>query len=351
MLRKPLLLAIDALGLEAWQMHCDTLVRLAGFAPGEASALHTWLAGRAHREPCRIVVNLADEAYETEDLPRVRGADRKALIERRTAAWFAHPEFARACSLGPAPDGRKGFERLLFAGLERADDLRPWLDAVRASGTRITRLIPAANLIPAVLAATPGSPGKTSGPQLVAGFSRTGLRITLVVDGRVHFSRLVGRCTLADAAQSPAWLQEIERTRDYLLAQHRLPGDASVPVRVLEAAESVHLPSESDAGAAGGANGTPSFLPHAIHAVPAPEGDMQPAQPALEKLLMRALLRAPADLGWQPATMRSGQLPLGPRTLALAGMAACAVLGGGVWYVEHEAVAAEAAARAARQQL
>ena len=138
MLHRPLLLAIDALGLEAWQMHGGTLVRLAGFAPGEASALHTWLAGRAQRAPCRIVVNLADEAYEVEDLPHVRGADRKALIARRTAAWFAHPEFARAGSLGPAPDGRKGYERILFAGLERADELRPWLDAVRTSGTRRT---------------------------------------------------------------------------------------------------------------------------------------------------------------------------------------------------------------------
>ena len=352
MLRKPLLLAIDALGLEAWQMHGGTLVRLAGFAPGEASALHTWLAGRAHREPCRIVVNLADEAYETEDLPRVRGADRKALIERRTAAWFAHPEFARACSLGPAPHGRKGFERLLFAGLERADDLRPWLDAVRASGTRITRLIPAANLIPAVLAATPGSPGKTSGPQLVAGFSRTGLRITLVVDGRVHFSRLVGRCTLADAAQSPAWLQEIERTRDYLLAQHRLPGDASVPVmtRVLETADSVHLPPESVASAAGETGGPLTLLPTFVRTVTAHDSDAQPAHPSFDKLLVHALLRAPADLGWPPTTMRSGRLPLSPRVLALASLIVCSVLGGGAWYVEREAVAAEAAARAARHE-
>ena len=164
MLRKPLLLALDALGLEAWQMHDGTLIRVAGFALGEASALQTWLAGRAQRASCRIVVNLADEAYEVEDLPHVRGADRKALVARRTAAWFAHPAFARASSLGPAPDGRKGLERILFAGLERADELRPWLDAVHASGTRITHLIPAANLIPAVLAAAPGSPGASAGP-------------------------------------------------------------------------------------------------------------------------------------------------------------------------------------------
>ena len=353
MLRKPLLLAIDALGLETWQMHGDTLVRLAGFSPGEATALHTWLAGRGHHEPCRIVVNLADEAYETEDLPRVRGADRKALIERRTAAWLPHPEFARACSLGPTPDGRKGFERLLFSGLERAEDLRPWLDAVRASGARITHLIPAAKLVPAVLAATPDSPGATAGPQLVAGFGRTGLRITLVADGRVHFSRLVGRCTLADAAQSPAWLQEIERTRDYLLAQHRLPGDGSVPVsvRVLETVDSVHLPPESAARAAGETGGALSLLPTFVRAVTAHDSEVQPARPSFDKLLVHALLHAPADLGWRPAIMRGGRLPLSPRMLALASLIASAMLGGGAWYVEREAVAAEAAARAARHQL
>lgn len=350
MLHNPLLLAIDALGLEAWQMHGEALIRVAGFDPGEATALQTWLAGRTRRPPCRILVNLADEAYEAEDLPCVRGADRKALIARRTAAWFAHPEFARAWSLGPAPEGRKGFERLLFAGLERADELRPWVDAVRASGTRITRLIPAANLIPAVLAAIPGSPNATAGPQLVAGFGRGGLRITLIADGRVHFSRLVGRCTLADAAQSPAWLQEIERTRDYLLAQHRLQADAPVPVRVLEVVDAVHLAPEAVAGAAGGASAALSFLPSSFRAVMAPDDGAQPACPAFDKLLVRALLRAPDDLGWQPAIMRSGTLPLSPRMLALAGVVASAVLGGGAWYVERDAVAAEAAARAARHQ-
>lgn len=349
MLHRPLLLAIDALGLETWQMHGEALVRVAGFGPGEATALQGWLAARTRRPPCRILVNLAEEGYETEDLPCVRGADRKALIARRMAAWFAHPEFARASSLGPAPGGRKGFERLLFAGLERADELRPWVDAVRASGTRITHLIPAANLTPGMLGATAGNPGATAEPQLVAGFGRAGLRITLVADGRVHFSRLVGRCTLADAAQSPAWLQEIERTRDYLRAQHRVPADAPLPVRVLETAEALCLAPESLAEATGGASSVPSFLPSSVRAVTASDGT-QPAHAAFDTLLVHALLRAPADLGWQSAITRSGRLPFSARMLALASVVGCAVLGGGAWYVGRDAVAAHAAARAARQQ-
>src|SRR5690606_20515594 len=161
----------------------------------------------------------------------------------------------------------------------------------------------------------------------------------------------VGRCTLADAAQSPAWLQEIERTRDYLLAQHRLAGDTPVPVRVLEAADSVLLAPERAADPAGSASGALSFLPSAFRAAPGLDDGAKPAHAPFDKLLVRALLRAPADLGWPPAIVRSGRLPLSPRTLALTSLIACAVLGGGAWYVEREAAAADAAARAARQQL
>ena len=351
MLRKPLLLAIDALGLEAWQMHGDTPVWLAGFATGESTALRAWLAEHAHHASCRILINLADETYRTEDLPRVRGTDRKALIARRTLAWFPHPEFARAWSLGAAPDGRKGFERIVFAGLERPDELHPWLEALRSSGAHITRLIPAANLIPAALTATSAPPGNDAGPQLVAGFTRGGLRISLIDKGCLHFSRLVGHCTLAAATQSGAWLDEIERTRDYLVSQRRLPHTPAVPVRVLESAASLPLPAASLAGLADGAACALTFLPPGSTTVQGTERlapHDRATHSAFEKLLVRALLRAPADLGWKPAVMRSDPLALSPRTLALAGLIASAALGSGAWYVAREAAAAQETASAAR---
>lgn len=349
MLREPLLLAIDALGLQAWQMHGETPVRLASFCPGEVTELRAWLARRPYRGTCRILVNLADEAYEIEDLPRVRGADRRALIARRTAAWFAHPEFARAWALGAVPDGRKGFERIVFAGLERADDLRPWLETIRANGTRITRLIPAATLVPAVLATATGNAVTAAGPQLVAGLGRAGLRITLVIAGCVHFSRLVGHTTLAAAAQSPAWLEEIERTLDYLLAQRRLPADVPVPIRVLEAADALHLPPEPASHFRSRTGGALTFLASTAPAASrvslehGKDTDRE-AHPAFDAQLVRALRQAPADLGWQPAIIHGGTLAASPRVLALASLIAFAAIGGGAWYVAHELSAAQAAA-------
>ncbi len=352
MLSKPLLLTIDALGLQAWQMHDCELTLLASFAPGEATAVRAWLSARRRRESCRILVNLADEAYEIEDLPRVRGADRRALLARRTAAWFPHPEFARACALGPAPDGRKGFERVLFAGLERGDELRPWLEAIRAGGARITRLIPAASLVPLVLAAT-GQAATSAGPQLVAGFGRAGLRISLVADGHTQFSRLVGHGTLADATHSGAWLEEVERTRDYLLAQHRLPDERSVPIRMLETPDRLQEPPRATDASPQRPGEAPAFLS------PSADGNKldhsaADGQPDFDRRLLLALAHAPVDLGWRPPSLRKQggalALALAPRTLALAGIGAAIVLGCGIWYVEHEAAAAEAAGRAARLQ-
>ena len=101
MLRKPLLLLIDPHGLEVWQ-HTDGLLQArAGFDAHGHEAFSNWLAGLQQRPSCRVLVNLPDEDYEYEDLPRTRGRDRRALIARCCAAWFPHTPFVHAWP--PAP--------------------------------------------------------------------------------------------------------------------------------------------------------------------------------------------------------------------------------------------------------
>lgn len=350
MLHKPLLLAIDAHGLDAWQMHDHRLIRCARFGAGEHAALAAWLAGRSAAEPCRIVVNLADETYEIEDLPRLRGSDRKALLARRRTACFPHPEFALSWSLGPPPDGRAGAERIVFGGLERADALLPWLEVVRASRLRVTRLVPAANLLPLLLNPPIAASRAPSGPQLVAGFSRAGLRISLVDGHRLLFSRLVEHCTPAAARQSLIWLDEIERTRTYLLAQRRVSAETALQVIVLERAEALHPPRAEDFPRI-------VFAPAVTAgstAATRPDGSDQEPTP-FEAQLLHALQRAPADLGWSLDTTRArstlrARLQASPRTLAVASLVAAGTIGAGIWHGEQAAAAAEAAARSARAQ-
>lgn len=361
MLRKPLLLVIDALGMQVWQVHAHAYACRARFGPGECAALATWLATRGAAGPCRILVNLAEETYAFEDLPRLRGRDRSALLARRSATWSPHPEFAQHWSLGAPPDGRAGTERIVFTGLERTDALLPWLEVIRASRLRVTRLVPAGRLLPRVVDTATAHLPERQDPRLVAGFTRAGLRVSLVARGALHFSRLVERCTLEAARQSPAWLEEIARTRSYLIAQRRLSAAHAAPVVVLERHDRLHLPQD---GARLRDDGHPGIVFMAGSARPgrAPEmraSETGPDPTLFESRLLEALLHAPAALGWCPDAARVRaplrmRLPASPRLLALAGIAALSTVGAGIWHGTGAATgagqAAEAAAHAARAE-
>lgn len=326
MQRPRLLLSLDPLGLVACRAHGHGIDLLAAFASGDHAAFAAWLCGRPAGERCRLMVALPDEAYEIEDLPRVRGADRRALFARRLAAWFPDPRFAHAIALGRAPDGRKAFERVLFAGLERTADLHPWLDAIDAASISLERLVPAAALLPLLLPDGSGSPV----PRLVAAVGRAGLRIALLSARRTVFSRLVGD-PRGGETDPPAWQAEIERTRDYLVAQRRLADD--VPAAPLTL---------------GGETGQPGSVP--LPAVPiSGDGDADAALTTVDAHLLLALRRTDARSGWPGrAPPRRWRAPSARHILVMAGVAGLVALGVAAWAEQQAEAAAEAAAAAER---
>lgn len=336
MRREPLLLAVAPHGLIACIGHGDDLQVLAAFAPGEEATFASWLTHRPPDEPCRMLVDLPDEAYEVEDLPRVRGSDRRALLARRLAHWFPEPRFARASALGPLPDGRKGFERVLFAGLERSTDLLPWLERLEADGRRLELLVPAASLLPRL--PLPGAHPRrrnkaTSRPRLIATSGRAGLRISLLGGEHTLFSRVV-RGASAPITDPQSLGAEIERTRDYLVSQRRIASDAPL-TRIV-----VDLPADA---------GTEhhSLPPVRVAAAGAlPEGELPGGHDAH---LLLSLRRAPTTIGWPlvPGTRRWPVLPARRLFVAL-GLLAATALGAAAW-LDHQAQAqAEAAAAAER---
>lgn len=305
MLRKPLLLLIDPLGLEVWQISAGTLRRRAGFGPDAHDAFASWLNTEAGRRSCRVLVNLPDEGFEHEDLPRASARDRRALVTRRCGAWFPHTPFVHAWPAGPATSGRKGAERFVFAGLERPAPLQAWLDALQRGRGRLTHLIPAASLIPAL--GTPrASTADAPATLLLAGLTRAGLRLSLVNTRTLLFSRLITHCTATSGA---AWEDELERTRTYLLAQHLLPPETPVSAHLLGAIE-------PDTAAS-------------------PSGALEPDAPLtpVDQRLLGALARARPAQGWPPHA--SGPHPrthaaraFAPATLSLGALVVAAGIGG-----------------------
>lgn len=332
MRHRPLLFSVDALGLESWRSDRNGLARLARFAPGEHTAFATWLAGRRRGEACRMVVNFADESYEAEDLPRVRGADRRALHGRRLGAWFPHPAFARAQVLGPAGAGTR-LEHVLFSGLNRPEQLAPWLEAVHSAGLRLERVVPAAQLV-AHLAPPSATP---CAARLLVVFTRAGMRICEVHGKALHFSRLVGQCTLASARHGPQWVDEIGLTRSYILARGRIGADAPLEATVL--APPGALAPADEARARPGPASPPIHI-----AFPAPFAALRTcdeegaplADGEFSGVLLHSLSSAPAALGWPPGSPAdTGQRhPARRRTATLAAALALAglALGAHPWW-------------------
>lgn len=322
-MRTPLLLRIDELGLDAWQVHENEVIRVAVFDSTAQPAFRAWLEERPTRAPCRLLVDLADEAYESEDIPRVRGADRRALITRRLAAWFPDPAYTRAIRLddtsGQTTPGR---ERMLFSGLNQPATLQAWIDPLRATGRRVERIVTAAELLAHLHARAVG----TRAQVMVLGRTRAGLRISLLMHGQALFSRIVGH--------SAAWQDELARTRNYLRAQHRVASKDALDALVIGTPEQFHTTAavtEDDPSI--------TFIPSERLGPNQMRDDTDAPTTAdeLAPLLLHALRRAPARLGWAAASA-----PRRPGGLLLGGglLAACLALGAGYW------LHAQAAARA-----
>ncbi len=177
------------------------------FAPHQTTDFARWVAARPRGSRFRVLVDLGEEAYETEVLPRVRGADRRALIARRLAQWFPQPIWARADTLPDKPRQRgAATECVLFSGLTRPERIDPWIDALQSAHARIECTIP----VSALLAACDGL-----ADGLLVSFSRAGMRVTLIAEGRARLSRLVEDYPSGAAAQNAEWLLEIARTARY----------------------------------------------------------------------------------------------------------------------------------------
>ena len=81
-----------------------------------------------------VLVDLIDEELQTHNIPGLRGAARKGLIERRLERLFRQTSYRRAVTQGRVSGGA---ERILFSGLTSPHLVRPWLQILQEKNIRI----------------------------------------------------------------------------------------------------------------------------------------------------------------------------------------------------------------------
>jgi hypothetical protein len=212
-------LFLDSSRLTAYRWQSGHLHAEGVFSPDETGldAFAEYLAGH-RRSIFHLLAEVADEGFQIEDVPFVRGRDRSALVERKLGQYFYGTPLSTAFSLGRDQEGRRD-EKILFAALTRPQHFEPWLAALRRAESRLSGIYS----VPQTLATLARDLSKTHPRLLLVTVTGGGLRQTFVQDGRLHFSRLTPLAT--NTVDEMAIAANLESVKMYhYLAGQRLIG-------------------------------------------------------------------------------------------------------------------------------
>ncbi|GHT96478.1 hypothetical protein AGMMS49545_21540 [Betaproteobacteria bacterium] len=286
--------------------------QIASFTPDAAgqAELATWLQ-KNHRLPAvHLLVNLPETAEARDNIPHLRGGERRALLARKLQQQFGGNPFVMATSLGTETVGLRQEENLRLVALPQSV-LQGWIAALR--DTPIAGIYDVPQLIERLVR-------QQTCPSvcLILTLHQHALRQTLLFAGRVVFSRLLGRPPETGAN----WIaEETERLRAYAGRQHFIAADADLAVYLLT---QNGLEKWQAAG----------FDP-AVSSVP---------------LLLQTLAQYPPRPQYAPAALRRNHL-LPFRRRAAVGVGALILLAGVLWGSGHLADARKQHTRTALLRL
>jgi hypothetical protein len=182
-----------------------------------------------------VLADVVEEDFFQENIPYVRGADRRALLSRKLAQRYRDVSLALPLSLGSEIHAGRREERILYMSFTNTHQFQPWIEVLRSHEARVVGVFSVA-----LIAALTGKRLRFKGGRyLMVSLQQGGLRQSYVENGRIRFSRL-GRVDLSDArsiAQDCA--AESLRIQQYLVNARVLPREGP-PLDVLVLAPSEH---------------------------------------------------------------------------------------------------------------
>src|SRR5581483_182981 len=232
------LLYLTSHELVAYLWKRGELVEEATFKPGdEGAASFSEYVSRASDSLFHIVADLVEEDFFQENIPYLRGGDRRALLARKLAQRYRDTSLAVTLSLGTEIAGRRE-ERILYASFTNTQQFQPWLGSLRAIQARIAGVYSIAMLAPLLCRRV----GVKSRQYMVVSLQEAGLRQTYVDNGTARFSRLSKVDRDDSNALADACAAESTRFHQYLLNSRILSRESTtLDVVVLAPGESRSL--------------------------------------------------------------------------------------------------------------
>lgn len=208
--------------LTAYRVRRSTLEVDARFSENEEglAAFDAYLKRLPKGTLAHVLADVVEEDFQQETIPFLRGAERRAVVERRLAQRYRDPSLTLVQSLG-IEKGQRRDERLLVSSFTNPAMFQPWLGVLRSSGLAVVGVFSVEQFAPQLAKAL----GHGKAPTLVVSLDAAGLRQSYVEPGRMRFSRL-SALPASDLAPPErlafAFLRETARLRQYLVSSRSL---------------------------------------------------------------------------------------------------------------------------------
>lgn len=202
-------------------------VRFEGSSEGQA-AFDEWLAGQP-RTVVQLLVDLGDEDFHFDRIPKVGGRDRTALLNRKFEQLYRNTPYRTAQSQGHDKDGRRD-ERVLFSALSAASWLEQWLNLIEKHRLPLAGIASLALMAKNVVQHLGFTDERLS---LISYHPASGLRQTFVDAQGVKLSRLIPLDENEQHDLGNRILNESRRALQYLASLRLITRDDKLDVVTL----------------------------------------------------------------------------------------------------------------------
>lgn len=265
-----------------------------------------------------LLADVAEEGFQIEEIPRVQGKDKAAIISRRLGQYFYGSPYSTAMSLGRETTGRKD-ERMLFAALTRPPQIDPWIGLIKETGSQLVAIHSAPFLVAEIVKGLGGQERRL----LVLTIGKGGLRQTYFENGQFRFSRLTPLALGSVEEIALACASESAKIYQYLMGQRMVERGARIRALVVaHPSEQSHLRQKCRG------NSDLSFEFIDLIQQAGKQGlKTLPPTSHCELLLLHLSVRNPPACQFAPADARKPyriwQLKFALNATALTGLAAC----------------------------
>jgi len=184
--------------------------------------------------PVYMMVDAVEEDYRFETLPHAKGRDRQQMIARKLRQLYRNTPYCTAWMQGRS-DGKRRDDLYLFAALTNPDMLFGWVQALARQQNPLVGIY----TLPMVSVALAERLKLKAENLLLVSQHASGLRQTVIRDGKLRLSRLTRLEAATGETRAGAYAEEIQNTRLYLHALKVMTLDDHMTVVILDKDDSL----------------------------------------------------------------------------------------------------------------